>query len=344
MTLRLGGFEAGSASQSDLDEYYQLVLDTGRVDRPDEQPPTYETVVSRLVVPVTDRGPSRFWAAHQDDHLVGLADLGLPGGDNRHIAITDIRVHPRWRRRGIGTALLAAAIPTLRREARSIVAGWGVTAGGAGAAWADARGFRVVHHDVLQMLALGEVDPRIWNLPVPPGYRTVRWIGTAPGDLVASYALSRTALQGAPTEESTFRAPTWTKYSVRAAERGLRERGIEERVVVAVHRATGSVAGHTAVEIRPHRGDLAYQADTAVLPDHRGRGLGRVVKAEMIRWLRVEHPQITRIGTSTAAGNTHMIKVNHDVGYRTVRDMVDVEADLDPLSRMLDLSVGNLSS
>jgi GNAT superfamily N-acetyltransferase len=106
---------------------------------------------------------------------------------------------------------------------------------------------------------------------------------------------------------------------------------VEQRVTVAVHEATGTVAGLTEIEIHAIRKDLAYQGDTAVLAAHRGCGLGRYIKAGMVRWLRQQRPEITRLGTSTAADNVHMIRVNHQIGFTTLRSMVDVEAEMELL-------------
>jgi mycothiol synthase len=325
-------FDPAQATERELADYYRLVLDTGKVDRPDEEPPPYESVVARLSTPLTSRGPSRIWAAYLGGRLIGMANLGFPDDENGHLVIGDIRVHPDQRRRGVGTALLRAALPTMRTEGRSILTAWGVTAGGAGAKWADALGFRVVHHDVLQMLSIRDTDGSVWQVAAPDGYRLTKWIGTAPDDLLDSYARARTAISDAPSEDSSRRLPEWTSERVRTAEDDLRRRGVEQRVVVAVHEATGAVAGLTELELHPNRQDLGYQQYTTVLAEHRGRGLGRVVKAAMVRWLVDERPQMTRIATSTAAGNVHMIRVNHQVGFKTMRSMVDVEAEVDVLA------------
>lgn len=329
---RINRFDPGSASRADLVGYHELVLATGRVDRPDEQPPPFEAAVGRLFAPMTARGPELFWSVRVDQRLVGMATVGLPDDENAALAMTDIRVHPDARRAGLGTALLAAAMPTMRARHRSTVVGWGVTAGGAGALWAEALGFEVVHHGVLQVLALATADPARWVVPVPAGYRVHGWVGSAPEELLASYADARTAIHHAPRGASSYRPPLWTPARVRAAEADLRARRVEQRVVVTVQVATGAVVALTEVELHGNRPDLAYQGDTAVLPAHRGHGLGRLIKSRMIRWLRRECPAVQRIGTSTAASNVHMIRINHQVGYQTTRHMVDVEADVEALA------------
>jgi ribosomal protein S18 acetylase RimI-like enzyme len=306
------------------------------VDRPDEETPPFEAAVGRLLTPLTARGPEQFWCVRVDGHLVGMATVGFPDDENGALAMTDIRVHPDHRRRGIGTALLRAALPTMRERHRATVAGWGVTAGGAGSRWAETLGFRVVHHDVLQVLDLGQSDPERWDTGAPAGYRIARWAGSAPDDLLVSYARARVAIHDAPSEDTSYRDPQWTPERVREAEADLRRRRIEQRVVVGVHETTGEVAGLTEVELHDTRPDFAYQGDTAVLPSHRGRRIGTWIKSHMIQWLRYERPAVRRIGTSTAASNTHMIRINHELGFETLRRMVDVEAEVAALSSRLE--------
>jgi mycothiol synthase len=167
------------------------------------------------------------------------------------------------------------------------------------------------------VLASGRID-RPDEEP-PSCYRLARWTGAAPAALVESYAEARAAIHDAPAADSTFRHPSWTVGRVRAHERDLCDRGVEQRVVVAVHEATRAVVGLTELELHPNPPDLGFQSDTAVSAAHRGHGLGRFMKAAMVRWLVEERPAVRRIGTSTAADNTSMIAVNHQTGYRTVR-------------------------
>jgi mycothiol synthase len=77
------------------------------------------------------------------------------------------------------------------------------------------------------------------------------------------------------------------------------------------------------------------QMDTAVLAGHRGHGLGVAMKAELVRRLLLERPEIVRVNTTTDATNKHMVAVNHVLGYRTKFGMVNVEAEIGPLAERL---------
>ena len=63
---------------------------------------------------------------------------------------------------------------------------------------------------------------------------------------------------------------------------------------------------------------MAHQHDTSVLREHRGHRLGLLLKAEMMRWLAEQEPQIAAIDTWNAETNDHMIAVNERLGYRVM--------------------------
>ena len=176
------------------------------------------------------------------------------------------------------------------------------------------------------MLAIADVDPALWEVHAA-GYRLQRWLGAAPEEILASYAHARNAIQDATQGNLTYEVPKWTSERVREDEDEHRRDGIEQWVVVAVHESTGEVVGTTEIEVHPAAPDKGFQAWTAVTREHRGHGLGRCMKAAMMRWLPPERPLILRVSTNTGADNVNMIRTNHAVGYTTVRTMLTVEID-----------------
>jgi mycothiol synthase len=325
MGVTVEKFDPTSASETELRAYHEVMCARYADDRPQWTAPTYEEILFRLRTPFQGLGPAHRWAARLDGEIAGFADLNFPWD---HAALLEIVVHPQARRRGVGSAILRELLPEVEARGRTEIEGWQLTKDSDGARWAAGRGFRLTNSVIIQRLMFADVDSALWDVPVPPGYRLVRWAGHAPDDLIESYSRARNAIHDAPNGEQAAQSPRWTPELTREAEQDFLNRGAEQRVVVAVHEATGEVAGMTELELHSERPSRAFQRETSVVPAHRGRGLGRWVKTHMIRWVRQERPALTEITTGTSAANVHMARVNHSIGYGTIGDMIMVNATI----------------
>jgi GNAT superfamily N-acetyltransferase len=322
------------ADAATVDGYYRLHLAAAAIDRPGDPPLTRAAVVGRLRTPLSGQEASHRWVACRAERVVGFGALGFPDEENDQMSRVDVLVHPDERRRGIGTALLAAALPAVRARRRRVVQG-AVLKDGPGRPWGDALGFQTVHETVLQELVLAATDRSRWTVPTPAGYQLRWWAGDTPPELLASYATARAAIGDAPLGDSSEQSPHWTADRVRAAEDHQRQRHVQELVVAAIHTATGAVAGLTLIELYPHRPTIAYQCDTAVLAEHRGHRLGLAVKTRMLHWITADRPTIERIYTSCAASNTHMLQLNQALGFTVHRGVLILEQNIDTLTSAL---------
>lgn len=330
MAIVIRGFDPVDATGAELAAYHRVVRAAQVVDRPEDPPVTPEAVAGRLRTPVPEFGPVRHWLAHDGGELAGVAWAHHPDAGNAHLLIADVTVHPGHRRRGVGTALLDTLRAELRRTGRTAIEGVELTKGGAGERWANALGFRTTHEAVVQFLVVAGTDRARWDVPTPPDYRLVHWTGRAPDELVDSYARARRAVRDAPLGDTGYLPPDWTAERVRAEEAELAAQGVRSRVVVAVHEATGEVAGASELHVRPQRPRWGAQRDTSVRAGHRGRGLGLAVKGLLYRNLLADLPDVELIHTGTGARNAHMIRVNEALGFTTARTTVNVRLDAPP--------------
>jgi len=328
MQIDINPFHPDQAAERDFDGFFELTIACIEADNPRAQRPTPEAVVANLRVPMTTAGPSLFWTARHEDRLVGMADVHLPDAENAHLATVRVSVEPRLRCRGIGTELLRAVLGQLGSHGRERMVGQGLTSGGAGELWAAALGFEVVHRYVTQRLDAAEADPDLWQVSVPRGYRTHQWRGAAPDDLVESFVRARAAVHDAPRGDASRQIPDWTVERMRQEEADFRERAFDYFVVAVSWAGGEEVVGFTEMLVHPNEPTLAMQQYTAVMPTHRGHGLGRVLKTEMMRWLLAESKEVTTVTTTTGASNVHMRQVNELLGYSTIREAAVVEGDV----------------
>ncbi|PRY40367.1 GNAT family N-acetyltransferase [Umezawaea tangerina] len=328
MDIEITAFDGERAEEADLLAYHRVVQSARDVDLAEAVPIAYEAVVRSVRLPHPGLGRADRWVARRSGEVIAVAFAYFPDGGNEHVALVDVTVHPKARRQGIGTALLEAVLPGLR--GRRVVEGLQVVAGGAGERWAHALGFRTVNATVMQELRIADVDAARWDVDVPEGYRLETWSGAAPDHVVESYVRSKAAMHDAPTGSAAFHHPEWTVERVRRTEEELRRSGRDHRVVVAVHEATGEVAGFTELRLPVPPNREAVQQDTGVHAEHRGHGLGLCVKARMLRDLVADDLAVDSVITSTNADNEHMVAVNLALGYTTIRSMVDVNRTAAP--------------
>jgi mycothiol synthase len=218
-------------------------------------------------------------------------------------AYTAIRVRAEERRRGVGSALLAAVAPEARMLGRERM--WGrVLAGDAESLeFAERRGFREMSRDIAVVLDVahgdGEVREDIVEL-------SEQHLGGAYE--VAAECLPETALPqlaAAPPFEE------WVQKETRASP------------VAFVALEGGNVVGYArllAFEGTPRRLENGL---TAVRRSHRRRGLALALKRAQIAWA-AEHGYV-EIVTSTVGDNEAMRGVNAKLGYRLLREDIVVD-------------------
>ncbi|WP_030510136.1 GNAT family N-acetyltransferase [Microbispora rosea] len=289
--------------------------------------------LTRLVDPHTGTSSHRLaWVASRPDGApAGSAYLRLfTAAGHEHLAELDLHVHPAERRAGVGSHLLGAALAAAREEGRRCVTAE-AEAGAPGEAFLAARGFRPALGLTFTRLPLAGVDPAVLGgaLAEPhPGYRLVSWEGVVPDELAGTFAESRRAMDDMPMDGLDYRPAPWDVARVRAAAEAIARRGELLHTVAAVDEADGTIAGFTELVVPGDGTGDGQHYGTGVLPEHRGRGLGRWMKAEMIRLVRERHPDLGGLLADTADGNTYMRAINDAFGYlpthRTVRYRLDL--------------------
>ncbi|MEV4756317.1 GNAT family N-acetyltransferase [Micromonospora sp. NPDC049559] len=295
--------------------------------------------MSIRVTPLTDpehRPSSRrlaWLASDSAGNPVGSAFLRLftrPGQD--HLAELELHVHPAERRTGTGSRLLDAAVQAARAEGRRAVLAQ-AEAGSPGDGFLAARGFRKALTLTYARLALADADlARIAELAGRrhPGYRLATWAGVVPDELAETFAASRRAMDDMPMGEVDYGTVTWDVDRVRAAARAVAERGDLLHTVVAVDESDGSIVGFSELVVPGDGTGDGRHYGTGVLPEHRGHGLGRWMKAEAIRQARERHPELGGLLTDTADENRHMRAVNDALGYTPTHQTIEYQLDLGP--------------
>ncbi|MFB6962238.1 GNAT family N-acetyltransferase [Streptomyces sp. NPDC056309] len=271
------------------------------------------------------------WLASDADSIpVGTAFLRLFDGGQEHLAELTLHVHPVERRKGVGSRLLDTAVAAARDNTRRCVVAQ-AGAGSPGDHFLPARGFRKVLTLRYSRLPLADVDiPSLAEIIERPhsGYRLASWQGAVPDDLAQTFADSRRAMDDMPMEDTDHGTTTWDVDRVRAAAKAVEQRGDHLHTVVAIDTSNGSIVGFTELVVPGGGTGDAQHYGTGVLPEHRGHGLGRWMKAESIRQAHGHYPDLGGLLTDTADSNTHMRHISESLGYLPTYTTLQYQLDL----------------
>jgi len=250
---------------------------------------------------------TRHWLVEQDGEVIGcaFAALGSVGG----AAFVLPRVVPDARGRGVGSALLAVALPYAQslgcEIARSRVSGDDEHSLG----FAERRGYAEVDREVELVRDL-HVDEA--HAVPPTGIELVEHSGeTEP---------LRSVVAGGVED-----MPVVGGLSAGFVDEVLDDFRVAPYVVTALE--SGVVVGVAGVlTYGVGREDALEHAFTTVLRNHRGRGIAKALKQSCVRW--GSEQGFTQLVTWTQNGNEAMQAVNEGVGFRTGKISITVEGAL----------------
>ncbi len=303
-----------------IKEWVELSNAVGHADSPWEPEATMLRVEARFRVG-WDGEPSTPYLATVDGTVVGGGSVATSEYDNLHLAWLGVVVHPDHRRQGYGSAIIAFLEEEARRIGRTSV-GLGGWESDATRGFAAKHGYDKKHQAINRRQHLADVDRAELDkrydeaLAAATDYVLERRRFPTPDAELDELADMASAINDAPTDDLEIEDEVFNAERMKAYEDACAFRRERAYRVVARHLPTGRLAGQTVVVVESERPTNGDQHDTSVVSAHRGHRLGLLLKAEMVRWLAEDEPQLEFIDTWNAESNDHMIGVNEILGYR----------------------------
>jgi RimJ/RimL family protein N-acetyltransferase len=319
--------EFGPDDAARVDDFLALTLAIDAVDCPWEPVRTRFRQVNYMRHS-WEGEPGRWFVAYDGPEPIGTAVLDASHYDNLEMAWFTLQVAPSHRRRGHGAAMLAV-LESLALDAGRPLFGMDGWDSEAAVGFAAATGYDRKSAEIRRMQVVADApDPGPIRDEVQRhagDYDLVRIEGYAPDDLLPGLVEITEAINDAPLDDLDYEDEVFSEERVRAYERAQIESGFRFRRIVARHRPSGHLAGHTVVVVDEEQPTIAEQHDTSVVRTHRGHRLGLLLKAEMLLWLAEAEPQLARIYTWNAESNGHMIAVNDRLGYRPMGRVLEFQ-------------------
>lgn len=283
------------------------------------------------------------WSGLLDGRTVAAGWMVITLLDNVERANLSVHVLPEYRRRGLGSQMLARVEREAAARGRTILGAevaWPYDsvlasegAGVPGPEFARARGYELALTDVQREVRLPVAEARLDELaaeaaPHHAAYTLKSWVGPVPDGLLQGWAeLSSSLTTEAPLGDLALEPETASVEVHREREALQARQGRVKYNTVALNES-GETVAYTDLATTIHEPGRAYQWGTLVRQADRGHRLGIAVKVANLRLLQAERPDILRLTTYNAQINAHMVAVNELMGFRPVEMLGEFQKHL----------------
>ena len=322
MADRIEDFDALIAEEHLLHGVHQVYVDLEADFIPGDLVTPFEQHRAKWQAPGGSHRKERRWAALEGDDVVGACHV-VTWVDHHDSGLLVVGVRKPARRRGIGSDLVRLGLRWLEAEGRSKVI-IDLPDGSPAEEALKRLGLKSVLGEKISQLMISDIDWDLMDLWINragerAGDYDLLFLDTPlPDEHLEKWSEIMMAMNTAPLEDLDLEDFTMTPEKWRSVEGNYEARGSRVRVCVAVHRTTGDFAGMTILIAQDYHPKLAWQDDTVVDPDHRDKGLGRLLKASLLKRFVTEFPRAEQIRTGNAGSNEPMLNINIQMGFRPV--------------------------
>jgi GNAT superfamily N-acetyltransferase len=281
------------------------------------------------------------WLAVDGNRVVGslYVTMTLPGNpthaENARFLFAGMSVLTPWRRRGVGTRLIARLHRVMHEEERSIA--------NVGTQEPDGHAF-LRHFGAAEKLRMIEnrlrMDTVDWRafadlkdavVAANPELTLETWRGRVPLEVIEPLLPAFSRLhEDVPFGDLDHGATRLDIDHVREAYRQLDRFGGAHHLVM-FRAPGGDVAGVAEVWWNASMETRGYHSFTGVHRDWRGRKLAQALKIAVLEQVRAEHPAVSVMCTVNAAQNAPMLAVNAKLGFKPHHTHCAYQIDRDRL-------------
>jgi GNAT superfamily N-acetyltransferase len=278
---------------------------------------------------------SRDGAALSSFYAESVTPVNAEYETNKHLFWTEAYVRPEERRKGIATKWLPLVIELMKERECTLVGFWAES--DEGHAFLKSIGAGPKLTDIESRLKLSAVDwPMLerWTkegAEQSPQTKLEIIDGPLPDAMLPDFAPQLSLiLNTMPMEDLDIGKIVMTPERIKYWQERQAMVGEVTHTVIA-REPDGSMSGMTDVTWAPYRRTLIHQQFTGVMPEARGRGIGKWLKAAMLLHLRDLYRDAEWVVTDNAHSNDPMLKINRTLGFAPYRTGIEYQMSLSDL-------------
>jgi len=309
-------------------------------ERPDD-PITPDDIVEKRMKRENPFYDSRYFGHWESGEIVSLLETtavrpAAPDyANNKHIFWANAAVLAPHRRVGIGKGWVETVLGLASQFDASTISSWTEEDDGhAFLKWLGATEKLVESENRLDFTKIdwGMVEKWISDGPAQsPGTKLEFFESSLPDEVLEQYSPVYTRiLNTIPKDEATFGDDIVTPETFKFYRSRREDLGHHHHTYIT-REPDGAISGMTEMMFQPEKPHYVYQDLTGVIPEYRGRGLGKWLKAAMLDYVRQTLPDTHWVITGNANSNGPMLAINHALGFKAYRGQSNYEIDVKTL-------------
>lgn len=305
--------------------------------------PSYDILKTSLTQFSEYQDIERYIIITKDDKLLGMGSFiyyneCIPSYDQlKHIGTAYVLIYPQFRKKGLGTKLLQEIIKKAKDNNKTIIQTKVLT--DIGKSFCEYLSGSLAKEGTENRLYLNQIDwdkMHKWKETEMKGVKNIK-IETyhdLPEKHLKSFCEAYTEIANdEPSGELEEQKEITPEYR-RSIEQEFKNDGTTLTTKIAVN-SSDSVIGLTEILYDPDRGHRILQFMTGVIRKHRGQGIGKLLKADALFYIKKQYPEVKYIISGNANLNAPILHINNSMGYKKVLSRYEYKFSVETLSRKL---------
>ena len=239
---------------------------------------------------------------------------------NKHIGTVKLTVSKSHRRKGLGSELLKHVIAEAKIKEPSLTELVIPSRLESGCHFLNRLGATVSIEMAENRLLIRDVDWPLVTYWAEEGARknpgtVIKTVSAIPQEDLEDYSTVYTEVFNQVPSGDLAIENIYTPEKIRFLEQKNADQGVTQTTMYSKE-FDGKISGLTQTDYLKELGHKISQKETGVRQAYKGRGLGKMLKAEMLLYIRRQYPDVKYISTGNADSNAPMLSINQRLGFK----------------------------